>query len=207
MTPGFTVWLTGLSGSGKSTIANVLAETLRGLRVPVVVIDGDDVRAGLSPDLGFSRADRDLQVERVGWMCDLLVRNGVVAVAALVSPYRDARDAVRQRVSRFIEVHVDASVETLMRRDTKGLYAGAAAGRVERLTGVSDPYEAPANAEVRCVSDDGDTPEACVERILSALERLELLPAPGAQNEAGAVGYTSQEEVVVRQRLSDLGYL
>jgi adenylylsulfate kinase len=203
--PGFTVWLTGLSGSGKSTIANVLAETLRDRQLPVVVIDGDDMRAGLSRDLGFSRADRDLQVERVGWICELLVRNGVVAIAALVSPYRDARDAVRQRVSRFIEVHVDASLETLTERDTKGLYAGAAAGRVERLTGVADPYEPPVNAEVRCVSDDQETPEACVERILAALE---LLPGPNSGSEPQAVvGYTSQEEVVVRQRLSDLGYL
>ena len=143
MSAGFTVWFTGLSGSGKSTIAGHLAEALRARGLPVVVIDGDDVRSGLSADLGFSRADRDTQVRRVGWMCELLTRSGVVALAALVSPYEATRAEVRAAIGRCVVVYVEAPLATLEARDTKGLYREAAAGRVTDLTGVGDPYEPP----------------------------------------------------------------
>ena len=141
---GFTVWFTGLSGSGKSTIAGHLATTLRARGLPVVVLDGDEVRDGLSADLGFSRADRDTQVRRVGWICRLLTASGVVAIAALVSPYEATRAEVKAAIGRCIVVSVEAQLETLAARDTKGLYRAAASGTVTDLTGVGDPVRVAA---------------------------------------------------------------
>ncbi|MET1232608.1 MAG: adenylyl-sulfate kinase [Candidatus Limnocylindrales bacterium] len=209
MTVGFTVWFTGLSGSGKSTIATLLATALRARGLPVVVLDGDEVRAGLSSDLGFSRADRDTQVRRVGWICELLTRSGVVAVAALVSPYEATRSEVRAAVGRFVLVHVEAPLTTLAARDTKGLYRDAAAGRVTDLSGVGDPYEPPVDADVRCVSDGDQTPEACVARIFERLIEVGLLP-PGVATKpapASGVGPTSADEDGVLERLADLGHI
>jgi adenylylsulfate kinase len=209
VTAGFTVWFTGLSGSGKSTIASHLAGALRARGLPVVVLDGDEVRAGLSSDLGFSRADRDTQVRRVGWICELLTRSGVVAVAALVSPYEATRSEVRAAIGRILMVHVEAPLTTLAARDTKGLYRDAADGRVTDLTGVGDPYEPPIDADVRCVSDGDQTPEACVARILERLVDVGLLP-PGVADQpaqATGVGDGPDDEADVRDRLVDLGHL
>ena len=172
--PGLTIWITGLSGAGKSTLATVLERELRDRGRRVEVLDGDVVRAALTPDLGFSRADRDENVRRVGWVCELLTRNGVVAIAALISPYREARDAVRARIGRFVEVHVDAPLEVLAERDVKGLYRRAAAGELRGLTGRDDPYEPPLAPEVVCRSDGSETPEESA-RVLATAERLGYL--------------------------------
>ncbi len=209
MTPGFTVWFTGLSGTGKSTIASHLADALRARGLPVVVLDGDEVRSGLSADLGFSRADRDTQVRRVGWICELLTRSGVVAIAALVSPYEATRLEVKAAIGRCLMVHVDAPLSTLAARDTKGLYREAAAGRVSDLTGIGDPYEPPAAPDVRCVSDGGELAEDCSARILIRLVELGLL-APtdgGAAVRANTARNAADEEADVRERLADLGHI
>ena len=140
---GFTIWLTGLSGSGKSTVAGILEGVLRDRGHRVEVLDGDVVRTNLTSDLGFSREDRDANVRRVGWVCELLSRNDVIAIAALISPYRAVRDEVRARIGRFVEVYMEAPIEVLERRDVKGLYAKARAGEIDRFTGLTDDYEPP----------------------------------------------------------------
>jgi len=197
---GFTVWFTGLSGSGKSTIAGRLAEDLRAEGLPVVVLDGDEVRSGLSADLGFSRADRDTQVRRVGWICALLTRSGVVAIAALVSPYEATRAEVQAAIGACLIVHVDAPLETLTERDTKGLYREAAAGRVSDLTGVGDPYEPPSHPDVRCVSDGSESADGCSARIMGHLRTLGWLSA-------GEAASTADEDAHVVGRLVDLGHI
>jgi adenylylsulfate kinase len=145
---GFVLWLTGLSGAGKSTVASVLAGDLlqRGHRVEV--LDGDEVRTNLCQELGFSREDRDTNIARIGYVAGKLAKHGVAVVVAAISPYRQARDRVRASVTNFVEVHVAAPVETCAARDVKGLYAKAMAGVIENFTGVSDPYEAPLRPEV-----------------------------------------------------------
>ena len=181
---GFTVWLTGLSGAGKSTIGHALAAELelRGSRVEV--LDGDVVRAHLSRGLGFSREDRDTNIERIGWVASRLTRHGAAVVVAAISPYRETRSKARDMVSEygsFVEVWVKASVEECARRDVKGLYAKALAGEIDQFTGVSDPYEPPNDAEV--VADTArETPEESVSRVLAALEGRGLIPGeePGA---------------------------
>jgi adenylyl-sulfate kinase len=171
---GCTVWLTGLSGAGKTTISRVLAERLRAAGVPHELLDGDAVREHLSKGLGFSREDRDTNVRRVGYVCELLSRHGVVAVAAMISPYREVRDELRKRIPNFIEVHVECALDELVRRDVKGLYAKALAGDIPQFTGVSDPYEPPMAPEV-VVNTASETPPASADRILATLERLGLV--------------------------------
>ena len=174
---GFTVWLTGLSGSGKSTIGHALAAELerRGRRVEV--LDGDVVRTHLSRGLGFSREDRDTNVERIGWVASRLTRHGAVVVVAAISPYAETRCAARALVEEhgaFVEVWVKAPVEECSRRDVKGLYARALAGEIPQFTGVSDPYEPPTTPEV--VADTvRETPEESVALLLAWLERQGLM--------------------------------
>ena len=140
---GFTLWFTGLSGAGKSTLARHIEERLRALGARVELLDGDVVRENLSKGLGFSKADRDTNIRRIGFVCELLSRNGVIAIAAAISPYRAARDEVRSRVASFIEVYMECPLEVLVERDIKGLYRKALAGEIANFTGVSDPYEPP----------------------------------------------------------------
>ena len=157
---GLVVWFTGLSGSGKSTVAVELERLLVGSGRAAYLLDGDNLRLGLNADLGFSAADRDENVRRVGEVAALFADAGMVALVPLVSPYRAARDAVRQRVSdaglRFIEVHMATSLADCEQRDPKGLYAKARAGTLKGLTGVDDPYEAPEAPELVLVPQDGD---------------------------------------------------
>ena len=149
MSNGFTVWFTGLSGSGKSTLADLLAPALRERGHKVEVLDGDVVRTNLSKGLGFSKEDRDTNIRRIGFVCDLLTRNGVVAISAAISPYRDIRDEVRGMVGdNFVEVFVQCPIDVLSERDVKGLYKKALAGEIQNFTGVSDPYEEPLSPEV-----------------------------------------------------------
>ena len=164
------VWLTGLSGAGKSTIASAVAAELQLRGVPVQILDGDIVRLNLSRGLGFSREDRDENVRRVGFVADLLSRHGVVVLVALVSPYRAARDAVRNLGARFVEVFVNAPVDECERRDPKGLYGKARRGELPNFTGISDPYEAPGAPEVECRTDRESLDESA-RKVLLAIHR------------------------------------
>ena len=168
---GFTLWFTGLSGAGKSTLAEIVEKQLRERGRSVEVLDGDVVRTNLSKGLGFSKEDRDENVRRIGFGCDLLSRNGVAAIAAVISPYRQIRDELRGRISNFVEVYVECPLETLVERDVKGLYTKALAGEIANFTGVSDPYEPPLNPEV-VVRTAEETPEQSVAAIMARLEAL-----------------------------------
>lgn len=169
---GFTLWLTGLSGAGKSTLSSALAQALRADGRLVEVLDGDEVRTNLSRGLGFSKEDRDINVERIGFVARLLARNGVIAMTAAISPYRDVRANVRKKHADegvpFIEVFANASIEALTRRDVKGLYKQALAGDIANFSGVTDPYEAPESPEIE-VHTDAETVDCSVERILKYL--------------------------------------
>jgi len=173
---GFTLWMTGLSGAGKTTIAVALEKILRDRGVRFERLDGDTVREGLTRDLGFSKEDRDKNIERVTFVAKLLSRNGVGVVASFISPYREARDKVRKETTNFIEVYVNASVDVCASRDVKGLYAKALRGEIPNFTGVSDPYEAPINAEI-VVNTANETLDQSVGIILTYLEQRGLIPA------------------------------
>jgi adenylylsulfate kinase len=175
---GFCLWFTGLSGSGKSTIAAVVVDELRRRGHRVELLDGDEVRENLSAGLGFSKADRDTNIRRIGWVSALLARNGVVAVTAAISPYRAVRDEVRGQIEHFVEVFVDTPLEVCEERDVKGLYSKARAGDIPEFTGVSDPYEPPAAPEVRVVTAERDA-EASAAQVIDYLEGVGLTgPAP-----------------------------
>ncbi len=171
---GFTIWFTGLSGAGKSTLANLIAEDLRARGMKVEILDGDVVRTHLSKGLGFSKEDRDTNIRRIGWVCEVLSRNGVVAIAAAISPYREIRDELRGKIQNFVEVYVEAPIEVLAERDVKGLYKKALAGEIKNFTGVSDPYEPPLNPEIVCNSA-AETVEQSRAKILSRLAELGYL--------------------------------
>ena len=172
--PGFAIWLTGLSGAGKSTIAERLVTRLRAGGDSVELLDGDFVRTNLSQGLGFSREDRDINIRRIGFVAELLTRNGVIVVVAAISPYRDAREDVKRKIPRFIEVHVDCAIEVLTARDTKGLYKRALAGEIGNFTGISDPYEPPLNPSI-VIHTDRESIEEAVENIWRELEAREFL--------------------------------
>jgi adenylyl-sulfate kinase len=174
MHKGFTVWFTGMSGAGKSTISGLLEQRLRALGAKVEVLDGDVVRTYLSKGLGFSKEDRDENIRRIGFVCELLSRNGVIAIAAAISPYRGVREEVRARIGSFVEVYVQCPVEVLAARDVKGLYKRALAGEIAQFTGISDPYEPPLEPEVT-VDSAAETPEESLQRIWATLENLGLV--------------------------------
>ena len=176
MQKGFTLWLTGLSGAGKSTLSNLVAEELRRRGLPVEILDGDEVRTNLSKGLGFSKEDRDTNIKRIGYVCKLLTRNGVTAISAAISPYREVRDHNRREIGHFIEVYVRCSIEALTRRDVKGLYKKALAGELPNFTGVSDPYEPPPNPEVT-VDSERQSVEESLRAILDYLEQHGWIPA------------------------------
>jgi adenylylsulfate kinase len=171
---GFTLWFTGMSGAGKSTLSERVAARLREGSAKVEVLDGDIVRTNLSQGLGFSREDRDTNIRRIGFVAELLSRNGVIAVVAAISPYRDTREEVKRRIRNFVEVFVDAPLEVLAGRDVKGLYKKALAGEVGQFTGVSDPYEPPLSPDV-IVRSDAESVEDGAEKIWQELERRGLV--------------------------------
>lgn len=173
---GFTLWLTGMSGAGKSTVSDMLMDRFRAAGAKVELLDGDVVRTNLSQGLGFSREDRDTNVRRIGFVAELLSRNGVIAVVAAISPYRATREEVKSKIASFVEVFVDCPLEILAARDVKGLYKKALAGEVGNFTGISDPYEAPLNPDV-VVRSDRETVEVSVDRVWQELIHRGLITA------------------------------
>jgi adenylylsulfate kinase len=166
---GFTLWFTGLSGSGKTTISEIVEHELRERERHVEVLDGDIVRTNLSKGLTFSREDRNINVLRIGFVANLLTRNGVGVIVSAISPYKEARDQVRRRIVDFVEVFVDAPLEVCAERDVKGLYKKAFAGEIEQFTGVSDPYEPP-NAPDLVLKTDEEAPEESARKVIEKLE-------------------------------------
>ena len=176
---GVTVWFTGLPSSGKSTLARSLERLLKKKGLLVELLDGDVVRTHLSKGLGFSKEDRDLNIKRIGFVCQLLTRNGVIAVASAVSPYREAREHNRQMIGSYVEVYVKASAAACEKRDVKGLYQKARAGEIKGFTGVDDPYEEPERPEVVCDTEKESQAESLAKVILR-LEALGYLKSAGA---------------------------
>jgi adenylyl-sulfate kinase len=175
---GSCLWFTGLSGAGKSTIANIVVAQLVAGGHKVELLDGDEVREHLSKGLTFSKEDRDINIRRIGWVAKVLARNGVVAVTAAISPYRDLRDEMRAQMDNFVEIYVATPFEVCEDRDVKGLYAKARAGDIPQFTGLSDPYEPPLNPEIR-VETDGHTPEESAAEVVAWLAAHGLARAEG----------------------------
>ena len=198
---GVTVWFTGMSGAGKTALAIPLEAELRKRGLKVERLDGDIVRQSLTRDLGFSKEDRDKNIERVTFVAKLLTRNGVAVLCSFISPYRAVRAQVKEEVGNFVEVYCYASLETLIERDVKGLYKKALAGEIENFTGVSDPYEAPENPDV-LIDSGAETLEESLGKIVRKLEQLGYVP-PAEDAEP----YTAEEEAEVEARLAALGYL
>jgi adenylyl-sulfate kinase len=175
MSQAYTLWFTGLSGSGKSTLSEKVAAELKRRGLNVEILDGDEVRTNLSKGLGFSKEDRDINIKRIGYVCKLLTRNGVWAISAAISPYKEIRDYNRNEIKNFIEIYVECSIPKLAERDVKGLYTKALAGEIKNFTGVSDPYEAPDNPEIK-VSSEKQTVEESFNQIIGYLESKNYIP-------------------------------
>jgi adenylyl-sulfate kinase len=171
---GFTLWFTGLSGAGKSTLSQLVSKRLCAHGARVEMLDGDVVRTRLSKGLGFSKEDRDENIRRIGFVCELLTRQGVIAIAAAISPYRAIRDELRVSISPFVEIHVTCPMEVLIARDVKGLYKKAMAGEIAHFTGITDPYEPPLRPELT-VDTSRESPEESCQRVWETLETLGLI--------------------------------
>lgn len=182
MHKGFTLWFTGMSGAGKSTLTELLEAEFRRRGYKVELLDGDVVRTNLSTGLTFSKEDRDINIRRIGFVCDLLSRNGVIAISAAISPYASTRQDVRELVesngAAFVEVYAKCSLDELVRRDVKGLYKKALAGEIENFTGVSDPYEEPENPEIT-VDSATQSIDDSFQQIIAYLEAKELIGKDG----------------------------
>jgi adenylylsulfate kinase len=174
MKKGFTVWLTGYSGSGKTTISQHLYRKMIGQSVACEILDGDIIRQHLSHGLGFSKEDRCINIQRIGFVAELLSRNGVGVIVSAISPYREGRDHVRGKIENFVEVYIRCSIEECTRRDTKGLYKKAMDGEIKNFTGISDPYEEPINPEIIC-NTETETVEESVDIVLAGLKRLRFI--------------------------------
>src|ERR1700730_18029171 len=191
---GFTLWFTGLPCSGKSTLARLIAVELERRGYGTEILDGDVVRTHLTKGLGFSKADRDENIRRIGFVCKLLSKHGAVAIAAAISPYRNVREEIRSIIENFVEVYVKAPLEICVTRRVKGMYRKALAGEIKNFTGVDDPYEPPLAPEA-VVETAKETPEDSTARILRRLEQLDLiepLPEPS---------YTREEAQQIREKL------
>jgi len=198
---GLTIWFTGLSGSGKTTLSRKVEEVLLERGMKVEVLDGDVVRTNLSKGLGFSKEDRDTNIRRIGFVCKLLTRNDVVAIAAAISPYRAVRDENRKLVGSYVEIFCKCPITVLKERDPKGLYEKAEKGEIKHFTGVDDPYEEPLDAEI-VVETDKDTVEQSISKIIKTLEILNYIPYAGTDDE-----YSEEEEEKIKERLRSLGYI
>lgn len=202
MQKGFTVWLTGLPCSGKTTISKFLAQELKKRGIKVEILDGDVIRTNLSKGLTFSKKDRDINIHRVGFVANLLTRNGIAVMCAVISPYKKLRDENRKLIGNFIEVYVKASVEECARRDVDGLYKKAYSGVIKEFTGVSAPYEEPENPEVVCDTEN-DSVSECAQKIIRKLQELGYLEKDSLKTEV----YTETEKKIIENRLKNLGYL
>ncbi|MFL6447987.1 MAG: adenylyl-sulfate kinase [Bryobacteraceae bacterium] len=200
MNSGCTVWFTGMSGSGKSTLSNLLAQRLRDTGARVEVLDGDLVRTHLCKDLGFSRADREENIRRIGFLCELLSRNGVIAIVAAISPYRESREEVRSRLGNFIEVYMRCPMEILIQRDVKGLYKKALAGEIGLFTGISDPYEPPLEPEVM-IDSSTETPGEGLAKILDLLQDRGILQTRAASIADSSTALRTGEWVLGQSQL------
>ena len=200
--PAFVLWFTGLSGAGKSTIADALALEFARRQLNYEVLDGDVVRTNLSKGLGFSKEDRDVNIRRIGWVARTLAKHGCIAVCAAISPYRDIRDEVRAACDRFMEVHVSVPLEVAEARDVKGLYKKARAGEIKGFTGIDDPYEPPLNPEVTCETDQENVAES-VAKIVAKAEEMGFLEREAGPDDV----YSDAEQAAIEKRLSDLGYI
>jgi adenylyl-sulfate kinase len=201
MKKGFTLWFTGMSGSGKSTLAELVEKELLERGLGVEILDGDIIRTNLSKGLGFSKEDRDINIRRVGFVCNLLTRNGAIAIAACISPYKAIRDENRALIGRFVEVYCEAPIEKLIERDPKGLYKKALAGEIKGFTGIDDPYEEPEKAEI-VVNTAEETIEESTKKILLTLEVMGYIEPSETETE-----YSEEEEEEIKKRLADLGYI
>jgi adenylylsulfate kinase len=173
---GCVIWFTGLSGSGKTTIAHLVEDRLMEAGVPVEILDGDVVRENLSKGLGFSKEDRDTNIRRIAFVAHLLQRNGVFVITAAISPYRAIREEARAMIKDFVEVYADAPLEVCESRDPKGLYAKARAGEIKGFTGIDDPYEPPSGPEIVCATDK-ETPEESAQKVIDKLIEAKYLEA------------------------------
>jgi adenylyl-sulfate kinase len=185
-TKGITLWLTGLSGSGKTTIARRVEEKLKSRDCLVEVLDGDIIRNHLSQELGFSREDRDVNVRRIGFVANLLNRNGIISIVAAISPYKDARDDVRKMSNNFIEIYVNTPLLVCEKRDVKGLYAKVRAGKIKHFTGIDDPYEEPSNPEIIC-DTVMESVEESADKITNFLGRLGYIYTVNAEEYSLAI--------------------
>lgn len=206
---GFTVWMTGLPSSGKSTLAGLLAAELQGRGLPVVNLDGDEVRMRLSKGLGFSKEDRDENIRRISYVARVASDMGGVAITSAISPYREIRAEARAEIANFIEVFVSCPVEVCIQRDVKGLYKKALAGEIKGFTGIDDPYEEPLTPEL-VVHTDRESETESVANILDTLDRHGLLPASETDGRApvaapAAVSDDDRERALAKLR--GLGYL
>jgi adenylylsulfate kinase len=168
---GVTVWFTGLSGAGKTTISRAVAEKLRSLDCKLEILDGDIVRENLTKGLGFSKEDREENIRRIGFVAHLLTRNGVIVLVSAISPYRSMREEAKQRIGDFVEVFVNAPLNVCEERDVKGLYKKARAGEIKQFTGISDPYEPPSEPTIECRTDL-ESEEESVAKVLNSLKEL-----------------------------------
>ena len=171
---GFTIWFTGLSGSGKSTLSEILEQRLQAHGHKVEIMDGDIVRTHLSKGLGFSREDRDTNIKRIAFVCNLLSRNGVICISAAIAPYREAREWAREHIGNFVEIYVKCPLDVCRARDVKGLYKLVDEGKIKNFTGVDDPYEEPEHPEL-IIETDKETIEESINRIFAKLEELGYL--------------------------------
>jgi len=201
MSKGFTLWFTGMSGAGKSTLAEEIEGMLLERGQKVEVLDGDVIRTNLSKGLGFSQEDRDINIRRIGFVCNLLTRNDVVAIAAAISPYRNVRNENRELIGRFVEVYCQCPLDVLEARDVKGLYKKARAGEIKGFTGIDDPYEEPENPEV-IIDSSTESVEESAAKILRTLELMGYIPPSGEDSE-----YSAKEEEQIKERLKALGYI
>ncbi|MBC8448456.1 MAG: adenylyl-sulfate kinase [Chloroflexi bacterium] len=203
MQKGFTLWFTGLSGAGKTTLADLVYDELkhkRGLKVEK--LDGDVVRTNLSKGLGFSKEDRDINIRRIGFVCDLLTRNDVIAIASAISPYRAVRDENRALIGadKFVEIYCEVPLDVAIERDVKGLYQKALNGEIKGFTGVDDPYEPPLHPEVH-INSGSEHVDVSFSKIITYLEERGLIEPLGES------GYSEEEEEAISAHLEALGYL
>ncbi len=174
---GVTVWFTGLSGAGKTTISEQVAKKLKEQGYKIEVLDGDIVRTNLTKGLGFSKEDRDTNIRRIGFVADLLTRNDVIVIVSAISPYRGVREEVKEKIGNFVEVFVNAPLSVCEDRDVKGLYKKARSGEIKMFTGVSDPYEPPTSPEIECRTDLEELDES-INKVFASLQELGYLSEP-----------------------------